>query len=86
MSTKEWITPETAKKYLKRNNLSQKKLDQKVVDEIADKIISGNWDPDGAAIFLTSNGRILSNGQHRMHAIIKANIPVEVLVGRIYEK
>lgn len=50
------------------------------VEIIANKIKNGECDPDGDAVYLIRNGRILSNGQHRMHAVVKAGVPALIVV------
>lgn len=80
--TKELITPKKAEAYLKSNDIANKPLNMEIVNSIANKIKNGEWDPDGDAIYFTRNGRVLSNGQHRMSAIVKAGVPVLVTVVR----
>lgn len=78
----ELITPELAEQYLKRNCSSNKALDKDKVNTLVNKIISGKWDPNGDKICFYYGG-VLTNGQHRMHAIIQSGIPVYVQVFRM---
>jgi hypothetical protein len=71
------ITPEDAGKMLAKNS-NNRKLDPRIVDMIAGDIEAGRWQMNGDTIKL--NGDRLLDGQHRLHAIIKANKPVETLV------
>lgn len=78
----ELITPDLAKQYLKRNSSCNKKLDEGLVNTLVERINSGKWDSNGAAIYF-DHGDILFNGQHRMHAIVRSGIPVSVRVFRM---
>lgn len=78
----ESITPDLAKQYLKQNSSCNKALDEGIVNTLVEKINSGKWDPNGDAIYF-DHGDILVNGQHRMHSIVRSEIPVCVRVFRM---
>lgn len=78
----ELITPELAEQYVKRNSSCNKTLDENKVNALVRTINSGEWDPNGKAIYFGYGG-ILYNGQHRMHAIVQCGIPVYVRVFRM---
>lgn len=74
-----FVTPELARKYLALNHPDQRPVSQKQVDaEVAD-ILSGNYIYTHQGICFGKRG-LLIDGQHRMHAIIKANKGVTMLV------
>lgn len=66
------ITPAKAKEYLEAN-IDNRRIKQPVVLKYANDIIANRWLEDtGESIKIAKSGRIL-DGQHRLHAIIKAN-------------
>lgn len=77
----ETITPEIAKEYLKKNYEKNRKLGEGRVDYLADQIKRGLWLINGATICFNASGD-LTDGQHRLSAIIKARKPAESLVVR----
>lgn len=79
-TTVETITPESAKEYLQRNNINRN-INQSRVNAYADEIKNGKWQLNGEAIRFNTSGSLI-DGQHRLSAIIKAEIPVEMCVMR----
>lgn len=77
----EVITPELARKYLERNTDNYRILQIKRVEQYAQEMISGNWERNGESIKFNKDGKLV-DGQHRLHAVIKANIPVKIYVTR----
>jgi hypothetical protein len=66
------ITPAKAKEYLEAN-VDNRRIKKPVVLKYAKDIIEERWIEDtGETIKIATTGRIL-DGQHRLHAIIKAN-------------
>lgn len=66
------ITPDLASSML-QNNLRNRNLKQPVIERYAQDIKQGRWKEDTAEMIkISKNGNIL-DGQHRLHAIIKAN-------------
>lgn len=72
------ITPEKAKELLK-GNLTNRQISKSVVNLYANDMKSGNWKLGGQGISISKTGRLL-DGQHRLSAIIVANVPVAMLV------
>lgn len=72
------VTPEIAKGLLLMNK-SNRRLEEKRIVRYSEDIKNGKWRTEtGEAIKLSKDGSIL-DGQHRLHAIIKANIPIDIL-------
>jgi len=71
------VTPEMAAEWLKKNT-NNRKLSLALVDLISAEIKAGNWQQNGDAIRF--DNKALLDGQHRLHAIIKAGQPVDTLV------
>lgn len=66
------ITPAKAKEYLEAN-VDNRRIKKPVVLKYAKDIIEDRWIEDtGETIKIATTGRIL-DGQHRLHAIVKAN-------------
>ena len=76
----ETITPDLAREYLKAN-INNRILKSKVVDFYAEQMRKGQWLLNGEAICFTEGGGMV-NGQHRLNAVIKAGIPVDIIVVR----
>lgn len=74
----EVITPDIARDYLLRNKVNRP-LNQATVEHYARQMKEGKWLRNGDPIQFLENG-YLGNGQHRLNAIVKANIPVTLLV------
>ncbi len=76
----EKITPDVARAYLKCN-VKNRKINDSHLDFLASEIIEGRWVKNGATIVFSETGKLL-DGQHRLMATIRANIPIETLVAR----
>jgi hypothetical protein len=77
--TEELITPTRASQILEAN-IKNRDIRQPRVDKYANDIISGRWkEGTGESIKISKTGIVL-DGQHRLHAIIKANKAVVMLV------
>jgi hypothetical protein len=76
----EVVTPEIATKWLERN-LSNRNVDQAVVDQYARDMRAGRWHMTGDPIQFGISGRLL-NGQHRLWACFAADTPFETMVVR----
>ncbi|MGL5980389.1 MAG: hypothetical protein ACRCZY_05840, partial [Phocaeicola sp.] len=74
------ITPDVAREYLKFNN-SNRPVRKQTVSFYEKEIRSGKWVLNGQGITF-SDGGVLLDGQHRLHAIVKAGIPVQMMVVR----
>lgn len=73
------VTPEKAKEYLS-NNEKNRKVKQRVVDEYAKLMINDQWDTASSGAFIFLHGEQLRDGQHRLQAIIKANVAMWCVV------
>lgn len=73
------ITPEMASEMLAKNTNNYRSIKKSVVDVIANSIILGQWKINGATIRFSEEGRLM-DGQHRLHAIVKAGIAVPCFV------
>lgn len=76
----ETVTPALAADLL-RNNSHNRPLRKSLVSQFARDMESGQWQVNGEAIQISVTGRVL-NGQHRLTAIVSANVPVQMLVVR----
>lgn len=72
------ITPEMAKKFLLKN-VRNRKLSQKTVIKYAEEMKVGRWTLNGETIQFNTKGEMI-NGQHRLNAIILANVTLPFLV------
>lgn len=76
----ETITPAKAAKFLQSNH-SNRAIRSTNVKAFAQAIKDGRWLKTHQGIAFDVNGRLI-DGQHRLSAIVMANIPVEMLVSR----
>jgi len=72
------VTPEMAKGYLLNNTDNRNKRGW-WVSGLANMIKRGEWIPTHQGVAFSKSGKLL-DGQHRLEAIIEANMPVEMLV------
>lgn len=78
----ELITPESAAKMLEHNrNNPRIKIDHNAINSYAEDIKRGNYFLNGETIVFDANGD-LKDGQHRLMGIVKAGIPVYMMVCR----
>ena len=78
----ETITPAMAEEYLRHNEHNPRKTaSRRQVESYARDMAAGKWFINGEPIVFDANGD-LKNGQHRLMAIIKANVPVDMYVVR----
>lgn len=80
-STVEHITPTIARKYLAMNSNNPRRLNKNTAASYAEDMKAGKWELNGEAIVFDEEGN-LRNGQHRLLAVIKADIGVDFLVVR----
>jgi hypothetical protein len=76
---KQIITPGQAEAMLKLNINNNRPVSNVVVNQYAIDMMTGKWVATGDSIKFDKQGR-LNDGQHRLHAIIRAGIPVEMWV------
>lgn len=76
----ETVTPGRAEEWLGKN-LANRNVRFRVVAAYARDMLHGVWQLTGEPIKFSVNGRLL-DGQHRLHAVIEAGVPAEMLVVR----
>jgi hypothetical protein len=79
--TLEYITPEVAEKYLLRNTGNYRKIRKKPVAMMVNDLIKGHFDFLGDTIGFDTDG-VLTDGQHRLSAVVKSEVGIWVLVVR----
>lgn len=72
------VTPDVARAWLE-GNTRNRNLRWAVVDAIVRDILSGNWVLNGETIKISVDGNVI-DGQHRLHGIVKAGVPVQSFV------
>ena len=72
------VTPDLARTWLRTNTHNRKLRDRAVADYARD-MTAGHWTLNGEAIKFATDGTIL-DGQHRLHAVIAADLAVQMLV------
>jgi len=73
------ITPSIAREWLRRNVKNQRKLKPQKIKDYAVEMLAGRWSSTAGEISFDTKDRMF-NGQHRLLAIIRANIPVDIQV------
>ena len=76
----ELVTPALAKEWLEKNTNNRILNDVRVNDYIRD-LKNGHWQLTHQGVAFYENG-VLADGQHRLIAIAKSGISVEILVTR----
>jgi hypothetical protein len=84
-TTIEEITPEFAAKLLEKNTKHQRKLNRNRVQQYMLDMKNNNWQLNGEAIIIGDQGTLL-DGQHRLSAVIAADVKVKMLVIRGIEE
>jgi hypothetical protein len=77
----EVVTPERARQWLTVDNHRNRKIKDGRVSYLADEIASGRWQLTHNGIAFDLKGNLL-DGQHRLAAIAKAGVPVEIVIAR----
>ncbi len=72
------ITPQMAVDMLKKNT-ENRKLRESTIETYATDMRNGDWVLTHQGIAFDNDGKLI-DGQHRLYAIIRANVPVETLV------
>ena len=83
-TTVETITPQVAEEYLS-HNIKNRKIRKEAVAMIARDIASGRFKTTHQGIAFFEDGT-LADGQHRLKAIMKAGVPVDLMVTRGLKK
>jgi hypothetical protein len=74
------VTPALAAEWLK-SNTHNRKLDPRAVTALAEMIAAGQWRLTHQGVAFGADGS-LYDGQHRLHAIVQAGVPVSLEVTR----
>jgi hypothetical protein len=74
------VTPEMAADWLEQNE-KNRTLSKGVVGQLVDDIRHDRWVLNGETIKFDINGRLI-DGQHRLHAVVQSNTPVDMMVIR----
>lgn len=81
LSCVERITPETAVKWLAKNHAQNRPLRESRIRQYAADIVEGRWRVTHQGIAFDKDETLL-DGQHRLHAIVRAGIPCDMMVTR----
>lgn len=73
------ITPEMAKEMLERNMKNNRRVSKETVMRYARIMKAGGWNLTHQGIAFDTDGELI-DGQHRLHAIVQANVPVKLMV------
>jgi len=73
------VTPETAKNWLKKYNTRNRHIRDSAVQSYAKDMQDGKWAFTHQGIAFYADGS-LADGQHRLLAVVRANMPVKFLV------
>jgi len=76
----EMITPDMAQAWLERGGINRKPSERAIL-KLVHAIQMGEWDLTGETIKLDKDGKV-RDGQHRLHAIVRAGIAVPCIVVR----
>lgn len=76
----ETITPAIATALIAANPLNRP-LSQRAVNKFARDMAAGDWRLNGESVIVTRKGAFI-DGLHRMHAVVKSGVAVEMLVVR----
>ena len=79
------LTPVHAAKILESKNLSNRNINSARISEYSEAMKAGEWQFNGDPIRFTSDG-ILSDGQHRLTAVVRSGIPQTFLIIENMEK
>ena len=82
---KELITPEMALEILTNKNPINRPIKKANLKRLTKAILDEEWLLTNQGISFDSDGNLL-DGQHRLHACIEADTPIEILVGRNINK
>ena len=80
------ITPAAAKQLIADSaNFKNRTLSPTVIKNYCDQMKRGLWKSNGESLIIDQEGAVI-NGQHRLHAIVMAGVPIELLVVRGVER
>jgi len=69
------ITPNIAKEMLEKN-VSNRRVNHHIVNQYSSDMTKGQWKIDTGEVIKVSKTNIILDGQHRLLAIVKSNIPI----------
>lgn len=72
------VTPSMASAYL-ASNTRNRPLRKSRIERYASDMAAGRWQMNGETIIISDEGNLL-NGQHRLEALVKAGVPVWMMV------
>ncbi|MGW2487579.1 hypothetical protein ACWCV9_10200 [Streptomyces sp. NPDC001606] len=72
------VTPELAEEWLKAN-IANRPLSRQTVTQLTKAIERGEWKLTHQGIAFDEDGQLV-DGQHRLHAVAKAGLPVQMLI------
>jgi hypothetical protein len=80
------IDPSMAKEWMATSNINNRKLRPNIVNKYADAMLRKQWIYNAESIKFDKNG-VLIDGQHRLQAVIKSNVPLftQVTTGLSHE-
>lgn len=67
-----YLTPKVAQQML-ASNTNNRPISEKKIAEYTNYMLKGLWRENGESVSITKNGSLV-NGQHRLHATIRANV------------
>ena len=73
------ITPDMAKEMLEKNIKTNRRLNHEVVRKYARIMKAGGWNLTHQGIAFDAKGNLI-DGQHRLEAIVAANVPITMMV------
>lgn len=73
------IDPQKASELLSKNTQNYRRINRETVDKYATDMINGKWEDTGVPIVMDNWG-ILKDGQHRLMAIIRSGVTLEMLL------
>lgn len=77
----ETVTPDQATVWLTQNSPHNRKINPHRVASMAEAMLAGQWVDTHQGIAFSPSG-VLLDGQHRLRAIIRADVPVRLMVAR----
>ena len=73
------VTPDMARAWLKKYNKNNRHVRDDAVSAYAQDMAEGHWEFTHQGIAFYEDG-VLADGQHRLMAVVKANVPIKFLV------
>lgn len=73
------VTPQLAKEWLRHNKPDNRRQTKARIQYYAEEMKAGRWQLTSQGIAFNTLGQ-LTNGQHRLSAIVEANIPIQMSV------